>query len=630
MIEKTEQLPDLESFQPEEMTELLNGNHAELINRIKAILSYPGFIYLSAANKETYREKVLEWCQVLAKERLGALGYPKEFGGGGDLGSYFVAMETLSYHDLSLVIKFGVQFGLFGMSIMFLGTEKHHRKYLSKAGSLELPGSFAMTETGHGSNVRDVETTATFDPSKNEFVINTPSDNARKDYIGNAARHGRMATVFAQLITNDRNYGVHAFLVPMRNENGETLLGIKIEDCGEKLGLNGVDNGRIWFNQVRIPAENMLDKFATVDKNGLYSSPIKSDSTRFFTMLGTLVGGRIGIPKAALSASKSALTIAIRYASIRRQFGLPGKPEIPLLDYRTHQRRLIPYLTNAYALHFSLEYLTTRFLNRSEEDMREIEALAAGLKSWGTWNATQTIQECREACGGKGYLAENRFAALKADTDIFTTFEGDNTVLMQLVAKSRLTDFKQEFHDINFFGVMKYIATQAAVAITEKNPVITRRTDDEHLLDPEFHLAAFKYRERSILISAANRLKHHLKEGRNSFEAFNQCQNHLVELAFAYIELVILEQFQNKLNSLEVGNLKDTLTNVYNLFALSQIEKNKGWYLEADYLESTKSKAIRRIVNRICGVLRFDAKGLVDAFDIPDELIGAPIGLAQA
>ena len=614
-------------FPTKDLTLLLDGEHHDLIKKVKKILSDPEFSYMEDNNKGSYRETVYKWCQHLATQGIGSLGYPKEFGGGGDLGAYFTAMETLSYHDLSLVIKFGVQFGLFGMSVMFLGTEKHHKKYLPSIGRLELPGCFAMTETGHGSNVRDIETTATYDVVSNHFIINTPNNDARKDYIGNAAVHGQLATVFAQLITHGQSFGVHAFLVPIRDESGATMANVRIEDCGTKLGLNGVDNGRLYFNHVRIPAENLLDRFASIDTDGNYSSPINSDSKRFFTMLGTLVGGRIGIPRAALSASKSALTIAIKYAYKRRQFGAAGQPETRLLDYKSHQNRLMPLLANSYALHFSLQYLTKRFLERKEEDSREIEALAAGLKAWGTWNCTRTIQECREACGGKGYLAENRFAALKADTDIFTTFEGDNTVLMQLVAKSRLIDFKQEFHEINFFGIVSHIASQAATSILEKNPIVTRRTERSHLLDPEFHLSAFTYRERSILSSAARRLKYHLEEGKDSFEAFNECQNHLIQLANAYVELIILQQFQQQLNRIDNSEIQESLTRVYNLFALSQIENNKGWYLESDYIEGTKSKAIRRVLNELYLEVRKDAIPLVNAFDIPETLLAAPIAI---
>ena len=122
-----------------------------------------------------------------------------------------------------------------------------------------------------------------------------------------------------------------------------------------------------------------------------------------------------------------------------------------LLDYGQHQRRLFPLLARTYALHFAQEVVAGQchevFSRRrcdDEQVRRELESRAAGTKALGTWHATRTIQECREACGGAGYLSVNRFAALKADTDVFTTFEGDNTVLLQLVAKGLLTDYASE------------------------------------------------------------------------------------------------------------------------------------------------------------------------------------------
>ncbi len=626
-VTDSEKTIEASTFDVKQLTTYLDGDQAETISRIKSILTQPEFKYLENPTLPEYRQKVLEWCQTLADNKIGSLAYPEAYGGKGDMMKYFTAMETLSYHDLSLVIKFGVQFGLFGMSVYLLGTEMHHEKYLRDIGTLELPGCFAMTETGHGSNVQGIETTATYNKESNTFIINTPTEQAQKEYIGNAAQHGQMATTFAQLIIDDVHYGVAAFLVPLRDKQGNVLSGIEIEDCGAKLGLNGVDNGKIKYHNVSIPKENMLDRFASVDENGNFQSPISSDNKRFFTMLATLVGGRIGIPRAGLSAAKSGLTIAIRYGNSRKQFGPSGKPEIPILNYRTHQRRLMPLLANSYALHFALIYLTNRYVNKTEADSREIESLAAGLKAYSTWNATETLQTCREACGGKGYLAENRFAALKADTDIFTTFEGDNTVLMQLVAKGRLTEFKQEFHDINIFGIVKYVAEIAGTSILSKNPIVIRKTDPEHLLDPDFHLEAFLYREKNILTSAANRLKHHLDQGVDSFDAFNLCQFHMVNVGHAYIERVVLQEFQNSVKTAP-DSLKPALKKVCQLYALTTIEKNKGWYLEHNYMEGVKTKAIRRMVNDLCLDLRKDAVALVNAFDIPDECISAPIAIA--
>jgi acyl-CoA oxidase len=284
----------------------------------------------------------------------------------------------------------------------------------------------------------------------------------------------------------------------------------------------------------------------------------------------------------------------------------------------------MPLLANAYALHFALQYLTNRFLSRTEEDMQEIEALAAGLKSFATWNTTQTLQECRECCGGKGYLSENRIDDLKNDTEIFTTFEGDNTVLLQLVAKSRLTEFKQEFSNMNMFGILNYVATQAKTSLQEKNPFTVRNTDEEHLLDPEFHMSAFAYRERAVLTSAARRLKSYIDDGMDSFDAFNQCQHHLVQVGFAYIERIILEQFIDQIANTHDEGSKIILKKLCDLFALSQIEKNKGWYLESGYMEGVKTKAIRKMVDQLCATVRQEAVPLVDAFGVPSTCL-API-----
>src|SRR6185312_4711720 len=266
---------------------------------------------------------------------------------------------------------------------------------------------------------------------------------ARKDYIGNAARDGRMAVVFAQLISGGQRHGVHAWLVPIRDERGNPLPGVTIGDAGPKAGLLGVDNGRLSFEHVEVPRDMLLDRYGQVAEDGTYASPIENDSRRFFTMLGTLVRGRVSVGGAASAATKSALTIAVRYGDIRRQFGTPDADrEVLLNDYLAHQRKLLPALATTYALHFAQSELVVALSSVQggdgpvdERRQRELESRAAGLKAAQTWHATRTIQMCREACGGAGYLAENRLPSLKADTDVFTTFEGDNTVLLQLVAK---------------------------------------------------------------------------------------------------------------------------------------------------------------------------------------------------
>ena len=621
----TSNLKTKSNFEIAKLTTLLDGAQAPIINKVKKVIAQKDFAYETSTDIKIYRETVYEWCKVLAKENLGNMAYPKKYGGGENMAEYFAIMETLSYHDLSLVIKFGVQFGLWGMSVYSLGTAKHHQKYLQDIGSLKLPGCFAMTETHHGSNVKGLETTATYNHQTKTFTIQTPNQNAQKEYIGNAAVHGQMATVFAKLIIDNTDYGVNAFIVPIRDTEGNTINGVTIGDCGHKMGLNGVDNGTLSFHEVVIPKENMLDRFASINEKGEFESPIPSDNRRFFTMLGTLVGGRIGIPRSALAAAKSGLTIAIKYADQRRQFGPEGGSEIPILNYRIHQRRLLPHLAKTYAIHFALQYLTNRFINRTEEEIQEIEALAAGMKAYATWNTTTVLQECREACGGKGYLSENRINALKNDTEIYTTFEGDNTVLMQLVAKNRLSEFRKAFGEMGSMGIINYVFESAKTAVTEKNPITTRNTSEDHLLDNEFHLQAFQYREKSILESAAKRIKKLIDNGLEPYDAFNVVQHQMIDVAQAYLERVTLEQFQKAIATVEDEALKNTLTKLLQLYALHQIEKNKAWYLEESYMEALKTKAIRKMVNQLCWEIRPDAVALVDAFAIPDSCLAAPI-----
>ncbi|TDW88296.1 MULTISPECIES: acyl-CoA dehydrogenase [Kribbella] len=594
--------------------------------------------------RDEYRDRILDLLLQSAKDGLPARGYPKEYGGEADLGGFIAAFETLAFGDLSLMVKAGVQFGLFAGAIQHLGTEKHHERYLADAISGRLLGCFAMTETGHGSNVQALGTTATYDEATGEFVVHTPSAAARKDYIGNAARHGRMAAVFAQLIVGGESHGVHCLLVPIRGADGAALPGVTLSDCGPKLGLNGVDNGRIVFDQVRVPRDALLDRYAQVDADGNYSSAIENPDRRFFTMLGTLVQGRVSVGGAAINASKVALTIAIRYGAQRRQFGAPGSSEEAiLLDYRMHQRRLLPLLARTYALHFAQAELVEEFArvfddDEGEHDRRALEAQAAGTKALGTWHATETIQMCREACGGAGYLAENRLAALKADTDVFTTFEGDNTVLLQLVAKGLLTDYRESFGKLDPLGTARFVAAQAVEIAVEKaalRPLIERLRDvvpnrsdaadpDGGLRDDAYHSGLLRFREQHMLSGVARRLKGGIDAGDDPFDVFNRCQDHVIAAGRAHVDRIVLEAFQTAVRNAP-EEIRPRLQDVYDLHALATIEAERAWYLEHGRLSPGRSKAITALVNELCAVVRPAAVELVDAFGVPGSATEVPM-----
>lgn len=608
-----------------ELASWMAGRHAETRAHVLELLQRSELRPRGDASNEVpsaeYRERTLATVQYLADEGIAALGFPVAYGGAGDPGGSVAAFETLAFGDLSVLVKFGVQFGLFGGSVAQLGTKRHHEAYLEQIANLQLPGCYAMTETGHGSNVRELETVARYEHETRQLVVHSPTRASGKDWIGNAACHGRLATVFARLIVNDEDHGVHAMLVPIRHVDGTVAPGVTIEDRGLKLGLNGVDNGRIWFDNVRIPVGNLLDRFASIDGDGTYESPIASDGRRFFTMLRTLVAGRVSIAAAAVSASKTGLTIGVRYAARRRQFGPSGKPEVPILEFSTVQRSLLPRLATTYGLHFASRMLQERFEAATVTDDPELEVVAAGLKAYASDHCVEAVQAAREACGGQGYLAAHAFADLKADTDVFTTFEGANPVLYQLVAKGLLSRYRDEMGDLSLRGALRYLGERAETSITELNPVQTRRTDPEHLRNVEFNLAALRYREERMLRSAALRMRARLRDGMDSFDAVNEVQSHLVALARAYVERVIAETFAEAVADAPAGRLRDVLEQVRALNALSCIEADRGWYLESGYIEGSKSRAVRSEVETLCREVAQDSELLTAGFGIPDALL---------
>ncbi|MGB0101273.1 MAG: acyl-CoA dehydrogenase [Nocardioides sp.] len=627
------------------LTSLLDGEYAEVRDLVRTNLATYSSILEEAEELSTddFRERVKDVVVEMAGTGQTGMGFPTEYGGGGDIGASVAAFETLAYGDLSVLVKVGVQFGLFGGAILQLGTQHHHDAYLSDLVSGRLMGCFAMTETGHGSNVQALGTVATYDADAGEFVITTTSESARKDYIGNAAKHAEVAVVFAQLEVGGASEGVHAFVVPIRVD-GEPAPGVRIEDDGLKMGLNGVDNGRIWFDGVRVPRTALLNRFADVTPEGVYESEIENPNRRFFTMLGTLVQGRVCVGGAGINAAKVALAIAVKYAVRRRQFEATSDDEEELLlDYGLHQRRLLPLVARTYALHFAQEVVAGQLhdvfsgIADDEHARRELESRAAGTKALGTWHATRTIQECREACGGAGYLAENRFAALKADSDIFTTFEGDNHVLLQLVAKGLLTDYASEFEDMDQLGMVRFVTNLAVETMLERtsaHKLLERVRDllpggdewdqEAGLLDPDYQLTMLRFREEHMLAGVARRLKRGVDQGMNPGEVFSRVQDHVIGAAEAHIERLVLEAFVAKTRALPDGDTRVALSLLCDLFALSSIEADRAWFMEHGRLSAQRSKAISREVGSLCRKVRPLAVDLVDAWAIPPAMLRSP------
>ncbi|EYR64307.1 acyl-CoA dehydrogenase [Actinotalea ferrariae CF5-4] len=651
LSEKRPTTPDVEpdvTIDVAHLEHLLLGRWAEVRREAREFLRDPRLHRDESLPMAAHRERVLEQLRILAREGDVLRAFPSRLGGADDHGGSLARFEEVITADPSLQIKAGVQWGLFASAILHLGTEDHHDRLLPGAMSVDVPGAFAMTETGHGSDVASIGTTATYDPDTEEFVLHTPFRAAWKDYLGNAALHGTAAVVFAQLITARRgeqpvNHGVHGFYVPIRDpQTGQFLPGVGGEDDGLKGGLNGIDNGRLHFDHVRVPRRELLNRYGDVAADGTYSSPIASPGRRFFTMLGTLVQGRVSLDGAAVNAAKIGLTVAVTYGNQRRQFAGPGNDEVVLLDYAEHQRRLLPRLAHTYAAAFAHERLLQAFdgvfsgASDTDEDRENLETIAAALKPSSTWLALDVLQASREACGGQGFMAENRMTGLRADMDVYVTFEGDNTVLLQLVAKRLLADFAAHFKDADTGAMARYMAGRAADAALHRTPlarVVQTLADGGdvrrsvgHLRDAETQRELLTDRVETMVEELAQAVRPAQKAPRDvAADIINENQHAMIEAARAHADLLLWEGFTAGLAKVEDEGTKQVLTWLRDLFGLTVIERNLAWYLIHGRLSAGRARSVSSYVERLLRRLRPHAQDLVDAFGLAPEHVRAEI-----
>ncbi|PPE01519.1 hypothetical protein GOBAR_DD01448 [Gossypium barbadense] len=498
---------------------------------------------------------------------------------------------------------------LWGGSVLNLGTEKHRDKYFDGIDNLDYPGCFAMTELHHGSNVQGLQTTATFDPVTDEFIIDTPNDGP--------SNGGLAMLLFMANSQRDLN-------------TLQTLPGIEIHDCGHKVGLNGVDNGALRFRSVRIPRDNLLNRFGDVSQDGKYTSSLPTINKRFAAMLGELVGGRVGLAYASVGFLKISVTIAVRYSLLRQQFGPPEQPEVSILDYQSQQHKLMPMLASSYAFHFATQYLVQKYSEmkkmHDEQLVADVHALSAGLKAYVTSYTAKSLSTCREACGGHGYAAVNRFGSLRNDHDIFQTFEGDNTVLMQQVAADLLRQYKDKFQGGTLSVTWNYLRESMNTYLSQPNPIIARWESADHLRDPKFQLDAFRYRTSRLLQSVAAWLRKHSKT-LGTFGAWNRCLNHLLLLAESHTESVILAKFIEAVHNCPDARSRAALKLVCDLYALDHIWNDIGTYRNVDYVAPNKAKAIHKLTEYLCFQVRNIAGELVDGFDLPASVTRAPIAM---
>ncbi|STC69286.1 acyl-CoA dehydrogenase family protein [Corynebacterium pilosum] len=620
------------------LREALDGPHHELKQRLRQELPPDMVVRPYDQSMDQARQWVLESLKELSGTGFSKIGLPEGIGDGQPMATSIAAFEILAMGDLSLTVKSGVQQGLFGGAILNLGNEEQIQKWMPGIIDTTTTGCYGMTELGRGSDVQSLGTTITYVPDDDEFEINTPTPEDRKAYIGNAAEHGELAAVFGQLIVEGENHGVHCIVVPVRDDAGEALPGVTLGDHGLKGGLLGVDNGTMAFDHVRVPRTNLLNRYGTVDDDGQYHSPIEHRGKRFYTTLSTLVRGRISVGGAAASATRRALTIATRYGLSRTQFATSTGEPVTILEYQAHQKKLMPEIAYAYAMGFAQNRVIEHFQQvrdgADEKTTRELEARAAGLKAVQTRWANDTIQVCREACGGAGYMTENGLTTLRGDADVFATFEGDNTVLFQLVGRSLLAEFQSSWKDLDMLEAARRSAalvgnrllerTTATATIDRLIATAQRKKGDEILLARGWQVEMLEFREKRIVESLGMRMRDVLKLPKEEqFAGFNSCQNHLIAAAKAHMDRVILEAFIGGIGDTAEGPARDLLIKLCDLYALSVLRRHRSWFLEHGQIDGTRSRALTTTVERLCAELATNADDLVDGLGVPEEWLNS-------
>nr|XP_044623834.1 peroxisomal acyl-coenzyme A oxidase 3 isoform X2 [Equus asinus] len=492
-------------------------------------------------------------------------------------------VNCLGMYDWSLAAKFFLHMLVFGSAIYNSGSERHF-KYIPKIFNMEIFGCFALTELSHGTNTKAIRTTAHYDPTTEEFIIHSPDFEAAKFWVGNMGKTATHAVVFAQLHTPGGGcHGLHAFVVQIRDP--KTLLpmpGVMVGDIGKKLGQNGLDNGFAMFHQVRIPRQDLLNRAGDVTPEGTYVTPFK-------------------------------------------------------------QWRLLPYLAAAYALdHFSkslfldLAELQQGWLGkdtsaRQAELGREIHALASASKPLASWTAQRGIQECREACGGHGYLAMNRLGHLRDDNDPNCTYEGDNNVLLQQTSNYLLSLLTRRTQ-----GGAHCKSPLKTVDFLEAYPDILGQRFEvpslEDCLDSSVPLAAYEWLVCYLLRESDQKLNQEKRSGSNDFEARNNCQVYYCRsLALAFLELTVVRRFHEHTHQPSVPPpLRAVLRRLSALYGLWSLSQHTALLYRGGYFSGEQAgKMIETAILDLCSQLKDDAVALVDVIAPPDFVLDSPIGRAD-
>lgn len=552
--------------------------------------------------------------------------------------------NILFYYDADIPIKMGVMDGMVPSALFALGT-KHHYDMAIKIQQGLYSCSFALTEISHGTNAKGMRTTATYDVKSKGFIFHTPDFEAAKCWIGGLGKTATHSIVFAQLITPDKhNHGLHTFIVPIRDlKTHMPFPGIKIGDMGKKIAVNGVDNGFMMFDNYYVSRTCLLNRTADVAEDGKYIISVKDESKRFGASLGALSSGRVTITSICAALASIAIVIAVRYCAVRRQFGPSEFEEWPVIEYQAQQWRLFPNLAATYAIkifsaafiskmsEFHFKLMSGQYQDTIDIEGMEIHALSSATKPLCSWTSRDIIQDCRESCGGHGYLKTSRLGDLRAENDATCTFEGENNVLIQQASNWLLNQWSNVQN-----GKRINSPLGTASFVQDANHILAQKLSDstvDDILNPENLLFSLKWLTCYYLKKTYEYTQDLKSKGCDDFEIRNNTQVFFAQtLSLLYGQHAVMKYFVECVqDSSWKSKERNVLMKLCTLYGAVILEKRLADIYAGGYALPTSEidKVVRKGIIVLCKELVKDAVSLVDVLAPPDFILNSPLGMAD-